>query len=90
MDKLRFFDRPQLTIAIVGVSSLMLSSILYIVMLFTAQVTYLENGDIDTLTYNPILFSIFGIFTLLHLLALVWFIIRAITYKKRAKEYDSL
>lgn len=90
MNKLRFLDRPQLIIAITAVASLFISSILYIVSLITANVTYLDNGEIDTLTYNPTLFTIRGIFSLIHFLAVVWFIIRALTYRMRMKEYDLL
>jgi len=90
MNNKRLFDRPQLIIGIIGISAFFVATILYVVMLITANVTYLDNGEIDTLTYNPTLFSIRSIFSCIYLLALVWFVIRLITFKMRNKEEDLL
>jgi len=90
MNNKRLFDRPQLIIGIIGISAFFVATILYVVMLITADVTYLDNGEIDTLTYNPTLFSIRSIFSCIYLLALVWFVIRLITFKMRNKEEDLL
>jgi len=90
MNNKRLFDRPQLIIGIIGISAFFVATILYVVMLITADVAYLDNGEIDTLTYNPTLFSIRSIFSCIYLLALVWFVIRLITFKMRNKEEDLL
>lgn len=90
MNNKRLFDRPQLIIGIIGISAFFVATILYVVMLITANVTYLDNGEIDTLTYNPTLFSIRSIFSCIYLIALVWFVIRLITFKMRNKEEDLL
>ena len=90
MNKMKYFDKTQLLIVIIGLASLLMSFILFIVMLFTATPTYDENHILTDLTYNSIVLSIFAIFYLTHLVAVVWFVARSITYKMRVKEEDVL
>ena len=90
MNKPRFFDKTQLLIAIIAVSATLLSLIFFIVMLFTATPTYDESGALTDLTYNNVIQTIFSIFFLIELIAIVWFIARSITYKLRIKEEDAL
>ena len=89
MNKLKFFDRYQLIIAIVALSAFVLFLILYTIAFLTATATYKEPGVIDEIHYNPVLLGLFSSFFFVHLLAVIWFIIRAITFKMREKEYDA-
>ena len=90
MNNLKYLDRYQLIIIIVGIASFAASMVAFIVMLFTATVVYDESGAIDTLTYNDIALTIYGLFMLTHLTALTWFLARTITYKLRIKEEEAL
>ena len=90
MNKTRFFDRYQLIIGITAIGSILISTVLFFVMVLTATRTYDENGVIIGITYNNVLQTIFTIFFLVQLIAIVWFLARAITYKLRIKEEDSL
>lgn len=89
MKKSRFFDKAQLLITIIGLSAFAVSLIFYMVMVLTAKVTYKESGDIDQVIYNSTLMCIYGIFSSTHLLMLAWFIIRALTFKRRMKEIET-
>ena len=88
MNKARYFDKCQLIIAIVGLSSMLISFVLFVVMTLTGTRVYDENGILTGITYNTVLQSIFTIFFLVQLIAMVWFIARSITYKMRVKEED--
>ena len=88
MNKARYFDKCQLIIAIVGLSSMLISFVLFVVMTLTGTRVYDESGILTDITYNTVLQSIFTIFFLVQLIAMVWFIARSITYKKRVKEED--
>ena len=90
MNKSKLFDKPQLLITIIGLSSLTTSLVIFIIMLFTSEKTFLENGEIDTITYNNALLAIYSIFACISILMLVWFFIRVFTYKLRIKETDIL
>ena len=90
MNKTRFFDKYQLIIGITAIGSILISTVLFFVMVLTATRTYDENGVIIGITYNNVLQTIFTIFFLVQLIAIVWFLARAITYKLRIKEEDSL
>ena len=86
----KFFDKPQLLITIIGVFAFVISIILFIIMFLTGTVTYKDNGTIDEIIYQPTLFSIYSVFILIHFLMLLWFILRAITFKLRIREEDDL
>ena len=88
MNKTRYFDKCQLIIAITGLSAMLVSFILYIIMVFTGTKIYDENGILTGITYNNVIQNIFAIFFLMQLIAMVWFIARSITYKMRVKEED--
>ena len=90
MNKTRFFDKYQLIIGITAIGSILISTVLFFVMVLTATRTYDENGVIIGITYNNVLQTIFTIFFLVQLIAIVWFLARAITYKLRIKEEDYL
>ena len=88
MNKARYFDKCQLIIAIIGLSSMLISFVLFVVMTLTGTRVYDENGILTGITYNNVLQSIFAIFFLVQLIAMVWFIARSITYKMRVREED--
>lgn len=88
MNKVRYFDKCQLIIAIIGLSSMLISFVLFVVMTLTGTRVYDENGILTGITYNNVLQSIFAIFFLVQLIVIVWFIARSITYKMRVKEED--
>ena len=90
MNNQRFFDRYQLIITITALSSMLISTILFIVMVITSTKVYDDNGALTGLIYNNVLQTIFIIFFLIQLTSIVWFIARAITYKMRVREEDSL
>ena len=90
MNNLKYLDRYQLIIIIVGIASFAASMVAFIVMLITATVVYNESGAIDSLAYNDIAVTIYGVFMLTHLTALTWFLARTLTYKLRIKEEDVL
>lgn len=90
MKQNKLFDRPQLLISIIGLSSFVTGIILFVIMTFTAQVSYSESGAIETLTYHPTLMAIYSCLNLISFSALVWFVIRLITYRLRNKEQETL
>lgn len=90
MNKPRYFDKYQLMIAIIAVATTLISTILFIVMLFTSTITYDESGVMSGIIYNNTLQMIYSMFLLAQLTAIVWFIARTITYKMRIKEEDVL
>ena len=87
MNELKRFDRYQILIGIIAASCFLLSIIMFIIMVFTADVV-IEEGKIQTITYNFVLQNIYTFFTLAHILAAIWFIARLITFKLRKKEYE--
>lgn len=90
MNELKRFDRPQLMIGIIGIACFINSIILFLVMFLTATVNYDSEGHMESLTYNPVLQSLYSIFALGNILALTWFVIRLVTFRMRKKEYDAL
>ena len=90
MNRQKFLDRPQLILIIIALGSMLISTILFIVMVLTGTRAYDEEGALVNITYNEMLQTIFLIFFLVQLTAIVWFVARAITYKMRIKEEDSL
>ena len=90
MKRLKFFDWFQFLITIIGITSFGLAVTVFIPMFLTGTVIYDEEGVMQTIEYNLVLQSIYSIFSFINILAIVWFAIRAITYKMRVKEEDSL
>ena len=90
MNKPKFFDRYQLLIVIIGVACFINYIIVFSIAFMTAKATYKEPGVVDTVIYNPILQGIYSFFFFAHLLAILWFIIRAATFNMRIKEMDLL
>ncbi len=88
MNKSKYFDKYQLLLAIVTIASMIISTVLFIVMVITGTRIYDESGVLTGITYNNILQTIFMMFFLTQLIALVWFLVRTITYKMRLKEED--
>ena len=88
MKELKFFDRFQLIIAIVGVGAFLTAMIIFVPMFLTSTVQYDEEGVVKTIVYKQYLQVPYSVFMLTHFGALVWFAIRALTFKKRKKEYD--
>lgn len=88
MKELKFFDRYQLIIAIIGIGAFVTGLIIFVPMFLTATLEYDEIREMDIVVYNPILQAIYSVFMFINFLALVWFIVRAITFKMRKKEYD--
>ena len=90
MNRLKYFDRYQLIITIVGLLTAALSIIVFVTMLFTATIVYDENGVFSDLIYNNTLVTIYACLTLAQLTTLVWFGARTITFRMRRKEEDTL
>ena len=90
MNKSKIFDRYQILITIIGLSALLVAVIMFVVMLFTATPIYDENHILTDLKYNYVIQMVFTIFYLGHLIALLWFVTRLLTYKLRMKEEDAL
>ena len=88
MKELKFFDRFQLIIAIVGVAAFATGIIIFIPMFLTSTVQYDSEAVMETIVYNPYLQVPYSVFMLINFGALVWFVIRALTFKMRKKEYD--
>ena len=88
MNSLKYFDKYQLLLAISAASGALISFVLFVVMVLTGTRIYDENGILTGITYNNVLQSIFTIFFLIQIIAIVWFIARTITYKMRVKEED--
>ena len=89
MNNLKIFDKAQFLILILTLASFLISIIFLIAMLFTGT-PVIEDGVIKEVTYNPTLQSLYSFFVFGHILGLVWFIGRLITYKLRKKEADLL
>ena len=89
MNRTKYLDRYQLIIGIVGLSALAVAIVLYVVMLFTAHITFGENGEITAIEYILPLQLVQASFVLIHMTAAAWFIIRSITYRARIKEEES-
>ena len=89
MKRLKFFDRYQFIITIVGVAAFALAATVFIPMFLTGKVIYDEEGVMQTIEYNIVLQSLYSVFSFINVLALVWFIARAVTFKMRVKEEDN-
>ena len=88
MKELKFFDRYQLIITIVGIAALMIGLTLFVPMFLTATIEYDEVKEMDVVVYNAVLQSLYSVFMFINFTCLVWFIVRALTFKMRKKEYD--
>ena len=88
MKELKFFDRVQFIIVIVGISAFLTAMIIFVPMFLTSTVEYDSENVVKTIVYNPYLQVPYSVFMLTHFGAIVWFAIRAITFKMRKKEYD--
>ena len=89
MNKIRLFDKVQLLIAIFTASFFLISIIVYFAMTFTSQVV-VEEENIQKIVYNPTLQGLYSFFVFGHLLGVVWFVTRLMTFKMRRKEADFL
>ena len=88
MKELKFFDRYQLIITIVGIAALMIGLTIFVPMFLTATIEYDEVKEMDVVVYNAVLQSLYSVFMFINFTCLVWFIVRALTFKMRKKEYD--
>jgi uncharacterized BrkB/YihY/UPF0761 family membrane protein len=88
MKELKFFDRYQLIITIVGIAALMIGLTIFVPMFLTATIEYDEVKEMDVVVYNAVLQSLYSVFMFINFVCLVWFIVRALTFKMRKKEYD--
>ena len=88
MNKMKYFDKYQLLLAITAIGAILVSLSLFVAMVLTGTRIYDENGALVGITYNNVLQVIFTIFFLTQLIAVVWFIARTVTYKLRVKEED--
>ena len=88
MKELKFFDRYQLIITIVGIAALMIGLTIFVPMFLTATIEYDEVKEMDVVVYNAVLQSLYSVFMFINFICLVWFIVRALTFKMRKKEYD--
>ena len=88
MKELKFFDRYQLIITIVGIAALMIGLTIFVPMFLTATIEYDEVKEMDVVVYNTVLQSLYSVFMFINFTCLVWFIVRAVTFKMRKKEYD--
>jgi len=88
MKELKFFDRYQLIITIVGIAALMVGLTIFVPMFLTATIEYDEVKEMDVVVYNTVLQSLYSVFMFINFTCLVWFIVRALTFKMRKKEYD--
>ena len=89
MRELKLFDKTQLLIAIFAVASFITSIIFFFIMSFTSK-TLVDEEGLSTIVYDPTLQGIYSFFTFAHILGIVWFVARIITYKLRLKEADTL
>ena len=87
MNELKLFDKTQLLISISAIASLLLSTVFFFAMSFTSQTLVDEEGK-SQIFYNPTLQGLYSFFIFAHILAIVWFVARLITFKLRKKEYD--
>ena len=83
---MRFFDKYMKIIVITGISCFVLSLVFLVLTTATAQITYDESGLVDEITYNYNFQIIYTIFSFTNIACLVWFAVRAITFKMRKKE----
>ena len=88
MKELKFFDRYQLIITIIGIAALMVGLTIFVPMFLTATIEYDAVKEMDVVVYNPILQALYSVFMFTNFTCLVWFIVRALTFKMRKKEYD--
>lgn len=88
MKELKFFDRYQLIITIVGIAALMIGLTIFVPMFLTATIEYDAVKEMDVVVYNPVLQALYSVFMFINFTCLVWFIVRASTFKMRKKEYD--
>ena len=88
MKELKFFDRYQLIITIIGIAALMVGLTIFVPMFLTATIEYDEVKEMDVVVYNAVLQSLYSVFMFINFTCLVWFIVRALTFKMRKKEYD--
>ena len=88
MNSPKYFDKCQLLLAISAASGALISFVIFVVMVLTGTRIYDENGILTGITYNNVLQSIFTIFFLIQIIAIVWFIARTLTYKMRVREED--
>ncbi len=88
MKELKFFDRYQLIITIIGIAALMIGLTIFVPMFLTATIEYDEVKEMDVVVYNTVLQSLYSVFMFINFTCLVWFIVRALTFKMRKKEYD--
>jgi hypothetical protein len=86
--ELKFFDRYQLIITIIGIAALMIGLTIFVPMFLTATIEYDEVKEMDVVVYNTVLQSLYSVFMFINFTCLVWFIVRALTFKMRKKEYD--
>ena len=89
MNKIKLFDKVQLLIAIFTASFFLVSIIVYFAMAITSQVV-VEEENIQKIVYNPTLQGLYSFFVFGHLLGVVWFVTRLMTFKMRRKEADFL
>ena len=88
MKELKFFDRYQLIITIIGIGALATGFLIFIPMFLTATLEYDAVREMDVVVYNPVLQSLYSVFMFINFTCLVWFVVRALTFKMRKKEYD--
>ena len=88
MKELKFFDRYQLIITIVGIAALMIGLTIFVPMFLTATIEYDEVKEMDVVVYNAVLQSLYSVFMFINFTCPVWFIVRALTFKLCKKEYD--
>ena len=88
MKELKFFDRYQLIITIVGIAALAIGLTIFVPMFLTATIEYDAVKEMDVVVYNAVLQSLYSVFMFINFVCLVWFIVRALTFKMRKKEYD--
>ena len=89
MNNTKFFDKPQLLIAIIGILTFFASFVLFLI-ISNQQIVYQNESGETYVAHNGVLYSLLYVFVFAHLLMLIWFVIRAITYRLRTKEKDVL
>ena len=85
MNELKLFDKAQLLLSISAIVSFLLGTVFFFAMQFTSQTLVNEEG-VSQIFYNPTLQGLYSFFIFAHLLAIVWFVARLITYQLRKKE----
>ena len=66
----------------------MIGLTIFVPMFLTATIEYDEVKEMDVVVYNAVLQSLYSVFMFINFVCLVWFIVRALTFKMRKKEYD--